>query len=174
MVLVSRNDSVLFFTGMTERGLAPELWLPHLAKEHGWLFAACDLKKTVTGQPQLKVEGRLLHCSISHAIGLTVVAFHPEYAIGVDAELIDENRSDAELLATYFPHIKPSPKGKEGNDLFLTHWTMTEAYLKAQGIGFSQSDMSLPNNPSGKTISWVEEHENNRWRISQICLGPPD
>jgi phosphopantetheinyl transferase len=174
MVLLGRNDCFLFFTGMPVRGLAAEIWLPHLAKKKAWPLADCDLKKTITGQPQLKVNGRLLRCSISHAIGLTVVALHPELAIGVDAELIDATRSDVELLATYFPCVKPSPKDEEGNDLFLTHWTMAEAYLKAQGIGFSQSDMSLTNNPSANTISWIEEYDNNRWRISQICLGPHD
>ena len=151
--------------------MTPEIWLPRLAEKQGWSLAACDLKKTVTGQPHLKVDGRLLHCSISHAVGLTVIAIHPELSIGIDAELIDETRSDFDLLATYFPDVKPSVTDSKNNDLFLMHWTKTEATLKAQGSGFLQSEISPPLDPLAKTISWIEEHGKSRWRISQICLG---
>ena len=106
MVLLSRNDCFLIFTSKTERGLTPEIWLPRLAEKQGWSLAACDLKKTVTGQPHLKVDGRLLHCSISHAVGLTVIAIHPELSIGIDAELIDETRSDFDLLDENRSHFK--------------------------------------------------------------------
>ena len=172
MLLRSRNDCLLIFTSKTERGLAPEIWLPRLAEKQGWSLAACDLKKTITGQPQLNVDRRLMHCSISHCIGLTVIAFHTEFSIGVDAELIDETRSDFDLLATYFPDVKPSIENSGNNDLFLTHWTKAEANLKAQGIGFLQSEISAPLDPSTKTMSWIEEHGKSRWRISQICLSP--
>jgi phosphopantetheinyl transferase len=172
MLRLSRQNCALFFTGNTERGLPPEIWLPYLAEQQGWSLAACDLKKTPTGQPQLRVDGRLIHCSISHAVGLTVVAFHPEFLIGIDAELIDETRSDFDLLATYFPDVKPSVKGSENNDSFLAYWTKTEAHLKAQGVGFLQSEISAPFDPLTKSISWIEAHEKSRWRISQICLSP--
>lgn len=171
MVLRSRNDCFLIFTGKTERGLSPDIWLSRLAKKRGWSLAACDLKKTITGQPQLNVDGRLLHCSISHAVGLTVIACHTEFSIGVDAELIDETRSDFDLLATYFPDVKPSIIDSENNDLFLMHWTKAEAHLKAQGIGFLQSEISAPLDPLTSSMSWIEEHGKSRWRMSQTCLG---
>ena len=171
MVLRSRNDCFLIFTDKMERGLSPEIWLPCLAEKQGWSLAACDLKKTITGQPQLNVDGRLLYCSISHAVGLTVIACHTEFSIGVDAELIDETRSDFDLLATYFPNVKLSLIDAENNDLFLMHWTKAEARLKAQGIGFLQSEIIAPPDPLTRTMSWIEEHGKSRWRISQTCIG---
>jgi len=171
MLLRNRNDCFLFFTGKTDRGLAPDFWLPRLAEIYGWHPAACDLKKTITGQPKLMVNGSMIHCSVSHAVGLTVITFHTKFATGVDAELIDESRSDFDLLETYFPSVDPSTESGNNNDIFLKHWTKAEAYLKAQGTGFLQPKISAPDDTTAKTISWIEEHGESRWRISQIYLG---
>jgi len=168
--VLQRHVCTLFFTGSTQRGLLSEQWLEWLAKAKNWASGTYTFHKTELGQPFLVVRGQRVHCSVSHAVGLTVIGLNHRASIGVDAERIDEVQDDANLFATFFPSLASPTQSQGNNDFFLQHWTAREALLKARGTGFldDKADLKWPEGAEAK--SWIEKSGDHRWRISQICL----
>ena len=172
---VRRGHSWLYFTGATPRGLVAAAWLTPLARANGWNPEVCSLHKASSGQPSLLVGGRWHFASISHAVGLTVIAVHQTCPIGVDVEPIAEGRTDQDLHALYFPEAKPPMVAPQAdNDAFLALWTAAEAWLKAHGRGVPDLDeaknaMIIPGEGSR---SWREERCSLGWRMSEVVLDP--
>ena len=154
---------MLFFTGATERGAPVEIWLPLLANEHGWVARDCRVVKARNGQPALQVACSTLFCSISHAVGVTAVAVHARYPIGVDIEPISRDRDDADLAALFFPQAGAATAAQVDNDHFLTQWTAAEAWLKARGLGVPSLAMAGVEAASRSrpcaVDSWREEYD---------------
>jgi len=168
--VIQRHECTLFFTGNTQRGLASGQWLETLAKEKNWAAETFSFHKTELGQPVLMVNGQTIHCSVSHAVGLTAIGLHHHCFIGVDVERIDEQQGDNDLLATFFPSIAPPARSDVNNDFFLQHWTAREALLKARGTGFLDDKSALTLPFGAELKSWIETSGEHRWRISQISL----
>jgi phosphopantetheinyl transferase len=170
VIIQRRHNCDLLFTASADRGLHVDVWMPLIAEINSWPLSHCELHKAANGQPYFMIGGKRHFCSISHANGLTIVAHHANHLIGVDGELIDQKRTDLDLLTTYFPNVPTELPPQSDNDLFLCHWTQAEARLKALGVGFLDQQWNARSENVGRSISWIEEHNSQRWRISQICL----
>ena len=113
--------------------------LSHHAEElpTAWRFAPQPQGKPMIVAPR---TARGLHFNISHSRSMAVVAISSTYPVGVDVE--DAHRpinvlSLAPRVLTAREHQacaqQPAPARA-----FLHHWTLKEAYLKAQGQGISE------------------------------------
>jgi phosphopantetheinyl transferase len=94
-----------------------------------------SIKKSNSGKPYLAGN---INFSITHSHDLVAIAFCKNGNIGIDTEMIRPVFNNA--FKVYFSdkdwiEIINSPKQ---NEMLLKKWTILEAYLKANNIGFNQ------------------------------------
>jgi 4'-phosphopantetheinyl transferase len=112
-------------------------WTGHEASS--WRFIIGPYGKPEVVSP---LDQPALRINLSHTRGLIGVALTPHHDIGVDVEWL-ERQCDIDGLAqqVFTPeerallHNKPADQKQ---DIFLTLWTLKEAYIKAIGKGLSQ------------------------------------
>jgi len=122
------------------------------------------------GKPSLDCHSKeaVIHFNLSHTSDLVVVAVNADGEIGVDVERLDRNVDLLETGDLVFSREESAdlratpPTGRLLR--FFQYWTLKEAYLKAQGQGFS----AAPNRftvhfvPGGRAaLSTVPEQEGN-------------
>lgn len=92
------------------------------------------------GKPEL-IESNGLRINWSHTHGLAAVAVAWADDVGVDVECLDRQVSQCALAKRYFSStearvIANTPAASQ-TEVFLRHWTLKEAFVKAVGRGLS-------------------------------------
>ncbi|MDR2299958.1 MAG: hypothetical protein LBE30_16640 [Comamonas sp.] len=125
-----------------------------LTAELGCAEAELEISNLRNQPPQLRMHGQLLetlHCSISHAPGLALLAWHRGAAVGVDIQAVDGHMPRAELEAVAWlflqPKVAQALSGFAENALFLEAfaqaWARQEAQLKCAGLGLMEWSAGL-------------------------------
>lgn len=134
----------LFFTGCgrPSRPLGPRLLRAFLADQTGEPEEAWQIAHDPFGAPLLLRQGRPApsRISLSYTDGLVAVALSPSAPFGIDAERVMPHGADAALADCFFAtperaHLAALPVEARA-DAFFRIWTMKEALIKAQGLGF--------------------------------------
>ena len=125
-----------------------------LAAEQSCAEADLEISNLRNQPPQVWMRGQLqeaLHCSVSHAPGLALLAWCWNGAVGVDIQAVDASASRAELQAV--TQIFLSPKvaavltGIAVDALFFEKfadtWAQQEAVLKCAGLGLVEWSAEL-------------------------------
>lgn len=98
------------------------------------------IQTTPLGKPELPPHAGGPAFSLSHTGDLALVAVAARPAIGVDIELADRRTSSQvmrrALSQDEWDTVKAIPR-EARDEVFLRHWTVKEAYVKALGIGLS-------------------------------------
>jgi 4'-phosphopantetheinyl transferase len=143
-----------------------------------WRFSASPL-----GKPEVILpEGfPCLRINLAHTKGMVVAALTIDHDIGVDVECLDRKGNYLDLSKTVFTAeeqaILKATSGKEKQALFMTFWTLKEAYIKAIGKG-----LSLPLDSFHYSLNPLEIHfkaardntpldDPKQWRLQQFQPG---
>lgn len=110
-----------------------------LAEETGDRPDALHFRRSAFGKPSLVDSGPRVHFSLSHSLGLGLVAIGRRGPLGADVEML---RPVPDALALAEQHFTPQeaealaalPEGRRDR-AFLVCWTRKEACLKAIGLG---------------------------------------
>lgn len=101
-----------------------------------WQFTAGP-----SGKPEVSGPGTVpLRFNLSHTHGLCACAVTRGRAVGIDVEATDRTVSEALLascLSAEETAVVNRSSGPARASLFLDHWTLKEAYLKARGVGLT-------------------------------------
>lgn len=125
-----------------------------LALELGCPEDALHISNQRNQAPQLWLHGERLsqpYCSISHAPGLALLAWHGAGAVGVDIQAVDSEASRQELTAVaqlfLSPDVAQSLTGIAQDALFFkafaNAWAAHEARLKCVGLGMVEWSAAL-------------------------------
>lgn len=128
-----------------------------------------------SGQPRLRVN-------LSHTRGLAAAVLSVDHDIGVDVEWLERSTDIAMLSKRVFTPqecavLDAAPQDQKQN-IFLTFWTLKEAYIKAIGTGLSQplDSFYFSLDPLGihfnsaKTAPPLDNPEH--WRFQQFQPSP--
>jgi 4'-phosphopantetheinyl transferase len=130
------------------RGQARAALRTCLAPELGCTEAELEVSNLRNQAPRLLLRGKPLaapHCSISHAPGLALLAWHGRGAVGVDIQAVDATvpRRELEDVARLF--LRPETARKLLDiapdtlfEAFASAWTQHEARLKCAGLGLAE------------------------------------
>jgi 4'-phosphopantetheinyl transferase len=95
------------------------------------------------GRPELSSAFAALDLrfNLSHTRGLAACAIARNRAVGIDVELLDTPTDLRAIAQTYFTRsecaqIDTAPSALK-SQVFLSIWTLKEAYIKARGVGLS-------------------------------------
>jgi len=95
------------------------------------------------GRPQIDSPSPFseFHFNLSHTEGLVVCVVAGQSKVGVDVEWLKRRGRLLDLAERFFEseasaEIRSAPPERR-RSLFLAHWTLKEAYLKATGLGLS-------------------------------------
>lgn len=135
------------------------------------------------GKPYLASNGgtSAVHFNLSHSRHLTLNAFTLNAQIGIDVEYVNTG-IDYEALAAMI--LSPSEKAAFGQvapalrcAAFYNAWTRKEAYIKAQGAGFSypldQFEVSFqPGQPPVLLATRPDDRERARWFMDSVAASP--
>jgi 4'-phosphopantetheinyl transferase len=119
--------------------------------------------------------------SISHSGELALLAVAPGREVGVDLEAIRENVETDRLAERYFSeHERTSLRGLSNDErvrAFFRCWTCKEAFLKAQGLGFSRSlesfDVEVNPEHSARLLGTrPDEKEAQQWSMHDVPTEP--
>lgn len=138
-----------------------------LAPELGCTEAELEVSNLRNQAPQLLLRGKPLaapHCSISHAPGLALLAWHDRAAVGVDIQAVDATapRRGLEDVARLF--LRPETAQKLLDialdtlffEAFASAWTQREARLKCAGLGLAEWSSSLQARLTGMDCAPLE------------------
>ncbi|MEX8194495.1 4'-phosphopantetheinyl transferase family protein [Comamonas guangdongensis] len=131
------------------RGQARAALRACLAPELGCAETELEIGNLRNQAPSLRLRGKPLaapHCSISHAPGLALLAWHGRGALGVDIQAVDAAapRREFEDVARLF--LKPETAQALLDiapdtlffEAFASAWTQHEARLKCAGLGLAE------------------------------------
>jgi 4'-phosphopantetheinyl transferase len=134
------------------------------------------------GKPQVAGTGDLeTHFNVSHSEGLAVIAVVRSHRVGVDIEwaqpgagkdgVAEQVMSESELAR--FRSLPASLR----DEAFIACWTRKEAYLKALGIGISDSvkrcSVSFLPGERPEILECRDEHDSpNRWSL--VAFSPAE
>jgi 4'-phosphopantetheinyl transferase len=95
------------------------------------------------GRPELAsaFAGLDLRFNLSHTRGLAACVIARNRAVGIDVELLDTPADLSAIAQSYFTRcecaqISAAPSELK-SEVFLSIWTLKEAYLKARGVGLA-------------------------------------
>lgn len=125
-----------------------------LALELGCAEPELEISNLRNQPPRLRLHGQRLdelHCSISHAPGLALLAWHRGGAVGVDIQAVDEGMPRAELEAVARLFLPPkvvemlsdTAEGALFFEEFAGAWAQQEAQLKCAGLGLVEWSAEL-------------------------------
>jgi 4'-phosphopantetheinyl transferase len=120
--------------------------------------AAADIRFQYTprGKPALAGDlGDAPQFNLSHCDDLAVIAVGAKHGVGVDLESIRPIAELEAIVKRYFSHAEQSAILAERRDSphsFFWHWTLKEAWLKADGTGLSGlvADVELTTGADGR------------------------
>jgi 4'-phosphopantetheinyl transferase len=127
------------------------------------------------GKPELR--GRAdLHFNLSHCQGLVACAVRREGPIGIDVEFLGRP-APLEVAARFFSRGEAGWLGKlpeqAQHEPFFRIWTLKEAYIKAVGLGLSQSlgDFSVSVERLDLEFAHAGMGDASGWRFHQATIG---
>lgn len=131
-----------------------------LAPEWGCADAELEISNLRNQAPRLRLRGNPLtapHCSISHAPGLALLAWHGSGAVGVDIQAVDPAvpRCELEDVARLYlePEVARALRDTVPDTLFFVAfahaWTQHEARLKCAGLGLEEWSGALQRRLAG-------------------------
>jgi 4'-phosphopantetheinyl transferase len=130
----------------------------------------------VRGKPRVSgVPGP--HFNISHCDGLVACAVSCAVDIGVDVECL-ERSAPLELAGRYFAvaecALLSAMREAERPLGFFRLWTLKEAYIKATGLGLSQTlgDFSIGFDPLRVSFADPALGNSAAWQFRQTTVGP--
>jgi len=135
---------------------------------------------SASGKPEL-AESCDLRFNLSHSDGVAVFAFARHRQVGVDVERIRTDTNALELAERFFspPEVQwlRSQPADQLISSFFACWTAKEAYIKAQGEGFSLplSTFGVLPRPGGSGLQlqvYADAEESRRWSMWRLDLGP--
>lgn len=133
---------------------------------------------TEFGKPFL--PGFDIEFNLSHSGNIALVAVSRRRRVGVDVERIREGMEVARLARRFFSPVESSEllalPAERRLPSFFECWTRKEAYIKAQGLGFSlplnSFDVSfLLDEPAGIRATRPDPHEAARWMLVPLNVG---
>lgn len=116
-----------------------------LANYLGIKATAVDFRYGPYGKPELDVRGTepLLHFNLSHSCGLGIVGVTHGRRIGVDIEKLKDNGDADGIVKTCFAQLEINDyfalPVSQRVSAFYRMWTRKESYMKATGLGMTQS-----------------------------------
>lgn len=104
-----------------------------------------ELRTAESGRPE--VAGRPLDFNLSHTGGLVALAVTGGAPVGVDVERYDRDVDPLVLAERFFAPdehaVLAAAPEDERRALFVAHWTLKEAYVKARGVGIARGLRSI-------------------------------
>lgn len=149
------------------RGQARAALRACLAPELGCTEADLEVSNLRNQAPRLLLRGKPLaapHCSISHAPGLALLAWHGPAAVGVDIQAVDATAPRRELEEVARLFLRPEAARKLLDiapdtlffEAFASAWTQHEARLKCAGLGLAEWSGSLQARLAGMDCTPLE------------------
>lgn len=169
-----RRDAAAFAAG---RALLRSAAAAHL----GCRPADVPLEAPTGGGP--RIAGTELACSVAHAGDVVVVALAERGVVGVDVEPLDGGLPADEaawiaehLLGAPAPEVALVRSQTNAGAAFLARWTLTEAVLKALGIGLGADPrevrLELAGQPRLLAAPGVPPGDAARWRLDLVAPMP--
>ena len=130
------------------------------------------------GKPML-ADDSTLHFNLSHSGGLILYAFARNRRVGIDVEMIRAGVEIHQLARHVFSQneqaVLAALPPDQQTEAFFNGWTCKEAYVKARGLGFSQSlrsfDVSLrPEEPAALLATRDDPEEAARWSLQALAV----
>jgi 4'-phosphopantetheinyl transferase len=131
------------------------------------------------GKPAL--QGSELAFNLSHSGDFALLAVSSGRQVGIDVERIRPDKELERIAERFFSPIEVSELMAllPGQRLpaFFDCWTRKEAYIKAQGLGFSlpldSFDVSLtPGQPASLRATRPNSHDAARWTMLSLTIDP--
>ena len=149
------------------RGQARAALRACLAPELGCTEAELEVSNVRNQAPRLLLRGKPLaapHCSISHAPGLALLAWHGRAAVGVDIQAVDATAPRRELEDVARLFLSPETARKLLDiapdtrffEAFASAWTQHEARLKCAGLGLAEWSDTLQARLTGMACALLE------------------
>ncbi|MBS3020467.1 hypothetical protein DJFAAGMI_03228 [Comamonas sp. PE63] len=149
------------------RGQARAALRTCLAPELGCTEAELEVSNLRNQAPRLLLRGKPLaapQCSISHAPGLALLAWHDRAAVGVDIQAVNETTPRRELEEVARLFLRPETARKFLDiapdtlffEAFASAWTQHEARLKCAGLGLTEWSGSLQARLTGMDCAPLE------------------
>jgi 4'-phosphopantetheinyl transferase len=133
------------------------------------------------GKPKttvLSAKGRDFHFNLSHSGEIALCALGGDRTVGIDIEKVRpiqrlESMMERCLVETEKAKVTSQPIDQQTHD-FLQYWTCKEAYLKAIGVGLSQSMTTVEVDPSLSRLIKVprdrKEDGQEDWQLHTLDL----
>ncbi len=134
------------------------------------------------GKPFLNTahSGRPLFFNISHSHELALIAFNPQWELGVDIEWMPPDFNGLHLVKRFFSaneieQIEQLPEAQK-KEAFFNGWTRKEAYIKARGKGLNirLSGFSVSLKP-GTAVKIIETSHDPKavaeWNLQSIPVN---
>ena len=159
-----------------------------IAQALGCQLQALHITHTPGQPPRLLREGHVLPwgLSISHAPGLSLAAWHPQGAVGIDVQAVPQAVAPGELLHTAAIFLGPetaaalAKQAQEAHFLiaFAQHWAAHEAALKCLGLGLVEYHPALAAQLAGVQVAplplpaWAGAGRVAALALRRLCSGP--
>jgi 4'-phosphopantetheinyl transferase len=132
------------------------------------------------GKPELMspADGPRYRINLSHARGMAAAALTVEHNIGVDVEWLLRNISvdnlSKRILSEREQSVLDSAPAEQRNELFMHFWTLKESYVKAIGMGISQSLNAFSFDLERLVIHFGDKLTDNtdHWHFERYSPGP--
>lgn len=139
---------------------------------------ALEFSYTQRGKPELAgLHTEKLHFNLSHSGNLALIALTRICPLGVDLEQVRAVRYDAEIARRFFTapesaSLESLPEDEQ-TGAFFNLWTRKEAWLKATGVGISESlgrvEISfLPGEPACVVNVVDKPEEAKKWTLVEL------
>ena len=140
--------------------------------------AALEFSYTQRGKPELAgaLAGKV-HFNVSHSDSLALIALTRVCPVGVDVERVRPRQYDMEIARRFFTARESagleSLQEAERPSAFFNLWTRKEAWLKATGVGISESlgrvEISfLPGEPACVVSVVDKPEEAKEWTLVEL------
>lgn len=134
------------------------------------------------GKPALTADcgGTWLQFNLAHAHERVFYGLTRGMKIGIDLERVRAHFASLQIAERFFAPAEVATlktiTGKARVDAFFNCWTRKEAYIKAQGTGFSlpldQFEVSLHPDEPAALLKAVDGQENTQWTLAAIETEP--
>jgi len=150
-----------------------------LGRELGLAPSAVAIRSRQNGKPILR--DKQLHFNLSHSRRLALVAFSPDYELGVDVEFIRplpdlEHLARRNFAPSEIEWIMSHPPTQR-QDAFFKLWACKEAWLKGIGTGIARGldSFSVSFSSSGAILSVpANTAEEQAWSIHPLKIDVPN
>lgn len=140
-----------------------------------WVFAESEYGKPFISNPGFSA----IRFNLSHTDGLAACILALGCDCGIDVEKVHDRHSLIDVAERMFSGEEVEQmrqlKGREQLEYFFLHWTLREAYVKAQGLGisFPTRNLNFKIKPSGEVdIEFLTEIEQKPedWQLKILTM----